>query len=157
MHTAAFFFSYKANRTPAQNKRCAEYTVNRFKLKRGFDCKIRTKTKRKAIGRIVYWTASSFFYLCLTCTHNHGTILEKNQEKQASTHRSTPFVAHERDAILLPAWSLLQEGQGYPAADGSLSEPATHRTWFLPVSGNVSFDSWNQKISREVCKAVIYL
>lgn len=66
-----------------------------------------------------------------------------------STHPSFPFGAEERDAILQPAWSPQQEGQGYPAADGSLSESAIRRTCFPPASGTASFGPCNKKMIRK--------
>lgn len=108
-----------------------------------------------------HWTASYIFHLCLGCAHKHRRILlDREQSRETCPLLTLPFLyaAQEHDAILLPAWRLLQEGQGYPAADGSLSEPAIRRICFLPTSGTFSSDPWNQKeISREVCKGDIYL
>lgn len=146
-----------ANQTPpVENKGGAEYTQNRLKLKRGFDCKMRTKTKCTALGRISTKQLPASSCSAQAVRTNTGQVfqIQKNQEKPC-THPSFSFVAQEHDAILLPAWSPQQEGQGYPAADGSLSESAIHRTCFPPASGTASSDPCNQKkmISKEACKS----
>lgn len=89
--------------------------------------------------------------LCIQTPDNPSR--RRIERNRPSTHPSFPSAVQEHAAILLPAWSLLQEGQGYPAAHGCLSEPAIRRICFLPASGTVSSDPWNQKtISREVRK-----